>query len=563
MSRIQLLLDNTDTRSTLHGWLSAWHDVTAPDVTSQVPETEHCDLLVVDHAALTRYGNWIYDLKKAERPVVLPVLFVSPRGAFDSVDPVLWHCVDDVLSLPLERTEVHLRVSAMLRIRTQSLQLKAHRDGLLRASKVIPTPLHVDSIDDDHGIGLISVYTDISKRKRAESLMRSQRVWTEALRDTKMTLASTLDLDEVLKRILINIRRVVPHEFACVMLTDDNGEEACIVRSLGFERLNATNWLHSQRYVIEDEPVLQQMVMTGEPVLISLILEDWYAPRPLSMRQIKSYISAPIRLKGAVIGFLYLFSTEVNFFSMTHAERLAAFAKQTTIAIQNARLYEKAQALAMLEERHRLARDLHDAVSQTLFSASVIAESLPRLWKSHPQKVGPRLNQLRRLTRGAMAEMRTLLLELRPSALTEARLDELLRHLTDALQGRTTIDVTLTVRGRRKVPADVQTAFYYIAQEALNNIVKRADASRVDVWLESNRDHVELVIGDDGKGFEGDMIPPASMGLDIMRERAESVGAALSITSQPGQGTQITVVFTDTEQEETDERITSYSDSDR
>lgn len=237
--------------------------------------------------------------------------------------------------------------------------------------------------------------------------------------------------------------------------------------------------------------------------------------------------------------------------------------QEAAITIRKARLRENAQALARVQERQRLARDLYDAVRQTLFSASMIAESLPRLWERDPRQVGPRLTQLHRLTRGAMAEMRILLLELYPSALAEARLDELLRHLTDALQGRTTIDVTLTVRGQCRLPRRVQTALYHIAQEALDNCARHASASRVDVRLRSDADRVELVISDDGRGFDADMILPTATGLGRLRERAESVGAALSITSRAGQGTRLTVVFIHSEQVDTDERFTTYSDSDR
>ncbi len=627
MKQILLLLADPDTRSTLHSWLSTRYNVIAPDIQTQFPESDQYDLLVVDHAAMHQFGAWIHDLKNAEMPELLPVLYVAPGGTLDSVDHAVWYHVEDVLSLPLEQIAAYLRVAALLRIRALSQQLRANRDKLLRVSKaiestsdavsiadidgttiyhnqafvnlygftanelnvhgipnslflhpqvaeevfqavqqghpwrgevelrdkygkVIPTLLHADLIDDDDGnrIGLISVFTDITERKHAEALTRSQRIWAEALRDTAATLTSTLDLDEVLERILINIGRVVPHQFAYVMLVDDNGEEAFVVRRHGFEYLDVDDWLSSQRQAIGREPVLQQMVTTGEPVLVSAIPAEWYAARPAGMRQIQSYISAPIRLNRATIGFLYLFSTEVNFFTMTHAERLGAFAEQAAIAIQNARLHEKAQALAMLQERQRLARDLHDAVSQTLFSASVIAESLPRLWESEPQKIGSRLDQLLRLTRGAMAEMRTLLLELRPSTLTEADLDELLRHLTDALQGHSNVEVTLTVQGYRRLPADVQTVFYYVAQEALNNIVKHAHAAHVDIRLESRPDRVGLMISDNGQGFDAHTVSTTSMGLGIMHERAETIGATLNVSSQPGQGTQLTLVWTDTEQ---------------
>src|SRR5690606_27738926 len=125
-------------------------------------------------------------------------------------------------------------------------------------------------------------------------------------------------------------------------------------------------------------------------------------------------------------------SSTPGYFSPTHAERLQAFAGLAAIALQNALFYDQAQELAALEERQRLARNLHDAVSQMLFSASVIAEALPHLWERDPERVRPQLAELHKLTRGALAEMRMLLMELRPTALQEAELNELLQQLTDA-----------------------------------------------------------------------------------------------------------------------------------
>jgi signal transduction histidine kinase len=162
------------------------------------------------------------------------------------------------------------------------------------------------------------------------------------------------------------------------------------------------------------------------------------------------------------------------------------------------------------------------------------------------------LEELRQLTRGALAEMRALLLELRPAALTETGLGDLLRQLAEAITGRARVPVTVTVEGQRPLPPDVQVAFYRIAQEALNNVAKHAGASQVTVSLRcfppdvggEQRGGVELCIRDDGRGFELEAISPEHLGLSIMRERAESIGARLSIESQYGCGTDVVVVWT-------------------
>ncbi|HLE89728.1 MAG TPA: histidine kinase, partial [Anaerolineales bacterium] len=137
----------------------------------------------------------------------------------------------------------------------------------------------------------------------------------------------------------------------------------------------------------------------------------------------------------------------------------------------------------MTAERTRLARDLHDAVTQTLFSSSLIAEVLPDLWAMDIEEAKKSTEELRQLTRGALAEMRTLLLELRPASLTQTRLSDLLRQLCEAFIGRSRLPITLTIESERNLPPEVQIAFYRIAQESLNNVFKYARARQVNVSL--------------------------------------------------------------------------------
>jgi len=153
------------------------------------------------------------------------------------------------------------------------------------------------------------------------------------------------------------------------------------------------------------------------------------------------------------------------------------------------------------------------------------------------------------LCRGALAEMRTLLMELRPASLIEASLDELLRQLGDSVTGRTGVPVTVSIEGPHQLPSDVHTAFYRIAQEALNNIVKYAQANQVSVNLRcvSLKDEgarkVELSVMDDGIGFDPSNIPSESLGIGIMRERAKAIGATLEIESEIEHGTEIRVFW--------------------
>ncbi len=228
-----------------------------------------------------------------------------------------------------------------------------------------------------------------------------------------------------------------------------------------------------------------------------------------------------------------------------HRQQLEQRIAERTVELNlaNERLREKAAQDAVTAERTRLARDLHDAVTQTLFSTTLIADVLPDIWALNPDEGKRRLEEIRQLTRGALAEMRTLLVELRPNALVEVPLPTLLRQLTEALSGRSRISIQLSAEGERKLPADVQVGLYRLAQEALNNIVKHAKASQAVVTLRSNDEMLRLTIADNGVGFDPTAVTADHLGLKIMRERAEAIGAKFTIYSEPGEGTQVSVIW--------------------
>jgi signal transduction histidine kinase len=200
---------------------------------------------------------------------------------------------------------------------------------------------------------------------------------------------------------------------------------------------------------------------------------------------------------------------------------------------------------AVAADRTRLARDLHDAVTQTLFSASLIAEVLPELWDMDVTEAKNSTEELRQLTRGALAEMRTLLLELRPATLTQTRLSDLMRQLCEAFIGRSRLPITLNIEGERDLPPEVQVAYYRIAQESLNNIFKYARATQVNVTLCLSPSGARFEVCDNGIGFDMSTAKPTSMGLRIMRERAEAIGADFHISSTPGAGTCLEVDWTE------------------
>jgi PAS domain S-box-containing protein len=206
-------------------------------------------------------------------------------------------------------------------------------------------------------------------------------------------------------------------------------------------------------------------------------------------------------------------------------------------------LAEKAAEDAVTADRTRLARDLHDAVTQTLFSASLTAEVLPDLWEMDVEEAEKSTEELRQLTRGALAEMRTLLLELRPATLAQTRLSDLIKQLCEAFIGRSRLPIVLNIEGDSSLPPEVQIAFYRIAQESLNNVFKYARASTVNVNLFISESSVHFEVCDNGIGFDMSTGKPTSMGLRIMRERAEAIGADFHIDSTPGSGTCVEVTW--------------------
>jgi two-component system nitrate/nitrite sensor histidine kinase NarX len=285
---------------------------------------------------------------------------------------------------------------------------------------------------------------------------------------------------------------------------------------------------------------------------------------------VNSWMWVPLAVQGRIIGSLGVAHSRRNYFTSHHANLALSMADQVAITMVNAELYEQARALAALQERQRLARNLHDAVNQSLFSAGLIAEVLPRLWERNQDEARQSLEDLRQLTRGALAEMRELLAELRPSVLTDSSLGDLLRQLANAFTGRTNITVTVNTAGDHVLPSEIQVTFYRICQEALNNIAKHAGASHVqiDLQYETGESHdtgtlqaassfthtgfprvavvnsVEMFIRDDGHGFDpSEITAPGHYGLGMMRERAEAVGALLTFTSRSGHGTKITLCW--------------------
>ena len=363
-----------------------------------------------------------------------------------------------------------------------------------------------------------------------------------ALVQADQQLHQSLHLDDVLESLLDVAASVLHFDQAAVAMLDPLGERLVMraTRGMSSELLRDT--------IAADEAQAVRETLTGGAVAIKDVRTDTrLSPhlRAIAEREgTCSAISVPIRLGAQVFGIFTLGYRQPRAFGDAEKRLVMALGQRTALAVQNARLFEQAQQAAVLEERQRLARELHDAVTQTLFSASLLADVLPRLLERNPAEASRRVHELRTLTRGALAEMRALLVELRPSALEETPLADLLQRLAEAATGRAHLEALTRVSGQcpRQLPAEVRIALYRIAQEALNNIVKHARARNVLVeLLYTPSGGVTLRISDDGCGFDPEAFPAGHLGLDIMRERVASIGARLSIHSAADEGTQIKV----------------------
>ena len=342
-----------------------------------------------------------------------------------------------------------------------------------------------------------SLRREVDDRVRVQAEERQQRAYAEALRDTASAMSKTLDVHEVLEQVLIGVERLVSNDLTAIVLvgSDDQLEIARCRVGFGYSSVSSATRSRAAPPV-GSLTVIADLRDHGE----SVIVDD---PR-CALGPAGSTLGAAMQMGDRRIGFVVLESVTKGFFTAAHAERLRAIADQAAAAISNARLAGQATELAAAEERQRLSQELHDAVNQTLWTAALTADSLLRDVDEGTALHG-RLERLRPLTSGAQAEMRTLLLELRPAELVEIGLQELLEHLIAAMECRKKMDVTV-----RLEPIDLdagdEVAFYRIAQEALTNITRHSAASVVSISLRAarlrRRRRVELRIVDNGRGFE-------------------------------------------------------------
>lgn len=411
------------------------------------------------------------------------------------------------------------------------------------------------SMGDQAALAIENARLYREERNRREEAER-RRLVAESLRDMMAVLNSNRSLDAILQQVVNQAVHLLNSDAVAIYRLREKENVLSIRASYGLSEDTV-----SQIRIPVGKGIAGHSILSRKPVAVSdllsvpsmvgsadLLMEERVALEKL-VDEYRAFLSVPLLGKDEVFGAITLYYRESRLFLQDELELAVVFADQAALAIENARLRSKAERNAIVTERNRLARDLHDAVTQTLFSASLIAEVLPRLWEKNPAEARRRLDELRELSRGALAEMRTLLLELRPAALTETRLSDLLKQLAEAVTGRARLPVHLRVEGEQQLASDVQISLYRISQEALNNVVKHSGAEQAWIDLsitpgeEEGKIRLELSIQDDGHGFNPAAIPPNHLGLNIMVERAQMIRADLKVESRPGSGTTIRVLW--------------------
>ncbi len=373
---------------------------------------------------------------------------------------------------------------------------------------------------------------EVEERVRLEAQERAQRSHAEALRDTAAAVARSLQLDDVIEQVLIGVERLCDHERSYVAFYDNEG-----VLELAGERYPGR----------PDRGAPEPHTRITDP------LGGWSPPEETpedrsfsaaaggraAMSKVNGAVVLPLEAAERALGCLVIEPRPGRDLSDSDVDRLAILADQASSAISNSRSLVMARSLAALEERQSLANDLHDSVSQTLWTATLLAETLARASDLSAEQ-RDRAGRLHALTAGALSEMRTLLLELRPSVIEETPFADLVQQLVSAFESRRRAKCVVHLDREVEPLPTVKVALYRILQESLNNVSRHADAESVHISVEVTGDVLEMRVRDDGEGFE---MGSASehFGLRIMAERAEAIGASLHVDSRLGEGTTVSV----------------------
>ncbi|MFE9648492.1 GAF domain-containing sensor histidine kinase [Streptomyces sp. NPDC006365] len=364
-----------------------------------------------------------------------------------------------------------------------------------------------------------------------------------AVSSALLAMSRHLEVRDVLKTIVASARELLDAEYAALGVPDDHG---------GFAQFVVDGVSDAQWKAIGPLPrqhgILASMLHEARPERLADVRKD---PRfegwPSAHPELADFLGLPIRDGDEVMGILFLANKQCPKpeggcgFTEEDEELLAILAQHAAIALTNARLYERSRELTIAEERSRLAHELHDAVSQKLFSLRLTAQAAATLVDRDPGRAKGELQQVAALAAEAADELRAAVIELRPAALDEDGLVATLRTQIQVLDRAHAARVTFTGRRVRALPSAQEEAILRVAQEALHNALRHSGAAHVDVTLDRWGPGAALRVTDDGSGFDPQAIRRAGrhLGLVSMRDRASGVGGRLTVESAPGKGTTI------------------------
>ncbi len=401
--------------------------------------------------------------------------------------------------------------------------------------------------EQDGLIGAIAVNQDITKRKQDEEELQTAHDQLSTLLEISQSLVSTLDLDRLLNEIIEQLGKVMPYEAAAILILEQD--------RLGFRVIRAPEAFQSllnyqipgsdlaiADALLKRSETLYLSDLHGQEDLIDQIQQTLNLPAS-EFTYLRSWLILPLIAKGELIGCLVLTHSEPDYYSEQSRTMSQAYANQVAIAIHNAQLYRQAMDNAALEERNRLARELHDSVAQALYSISLFIDATRMALKTNkPQVVESHLEELTQLSREAMSDMRLMIFELRPPILEKIGLVAALQNRLESVEARAGFQASFETTGTIHLSTDEEIELYRIAQESLNNVIKHAQAETVKITIHGEDGSVRMTIEDDGLGFDPVIEASAGgQGFRNMHERAAHIGARCMIESIRGQGTKITV----------------------